>query len=107
MKASKLKASLLALITRCKAYLSKSKALNEQNPELAQKMKHDVEGLQSEYLSIIKELNISDEEYHKLAKNLVDKTGIDGFSTHGSTNRTLFQKGNIYKDNKYIGYTNK
>ena len=41
--------SLQQLIARCKAGLSKSKALNAQNPELANKLKDEVSNITEEY----------------------------------------------------------
>ena len=45
---SKIKPKMLRMIARAKAGLSKSKALNEQNPELAKRLKDESELLQEE-----------------------------------------------------------
>lgn len=49
--------ALQQLIARCKAGLSKSKALNAQNPELAEKLKEEVNDITEEYKKLKKQLD--------------------------------------------------
>ena len=102
----KLKTALLKLIARCKAGLSKSKSLNAQNPELAKKLERDVRSIQSEYVSILYEIEMPKEERKKLYSDLSKQTGMD-FNVHGKKNiRTILQKGNVYdaETNSYVGH---
>lgn len=102
----KLKTALLKLIARCKAGLSKSESLNAQNPELAKKLQNDVTGIQSEYVSILYEIEMPGEERKKLYSDLSKQTGMN-FAAHGEKDiRMIFQKGNVYdaETHSYVGH---
>ena len=107
VKVNKLKASLLKLIARCKAGLSKSKALNAQNKELANKLKRDVEVITTEYTVILNEIDMPAEERKKLRDKFSEQVRNDHIFVHKNDSdiRLLFQKGNIYNNAaEYIGH---
>ena len=66
---SKIRSKMLKMIAKAKTGLSKSKSLNAQNPELAERLKSDVEELQEESLTIEEEL-----------KKDRSKTQVEGFT---------------------------
>lgn len=57
---------MLKMIAKAKTGLSKSKSLNAQNPELAERLKSDVEELQEESLTIEEELKKELDEVDRL-----------------------------------------
>ena len=63
---SKIRSKMLKMIAKAKTGLSKSKSLNAQNPELAERLKSDVEELQEESLTIEEELKKELDEVDRL-----------------------------------------